>query len=82
VRLLEDYLIVPRVLGDAVGMSPLLVLSPSPRSGSSSAASRSILRCRSSPCSSPSIDVVVRDKDPAEETSPTVLFPAKERRRD
>ena len=26
VRLLEDYLILPRVLGDAVGLSPLLVL--------------------------------------------------------
>src|SRR5207245_9470008 len=25
VRLLEDYLIVPRVLGEAVGLSPLLV---------------------------------------------------------
>ena len=26
VRLLEDYLVIPRVLGDAVGLSPLLVL--------------------------------------------------------
>ena len=26
VRLLEDYLVIPKVLGDAVGLSPLLVL--------------------------------------------------------
>ena len=26
VRLLEDYIVMPRVLGDAVGLSPLLVL--------------------------------------------------------
>ena len=25
-RLLEDYLVVPRVLGDAVGLTPLVVL--------------------------------------------------------
>jgi predicted PurR-regulated permease PerM len=26
VRLAEDYVVIPRVLGDAVGLSPLLVL--------------------------------------------------------
>jgi hypothetical protein len=43
VRLLEDYVVVPRVLGHAT-----------------------------------LVDVIVRDKNPAEEEVPTLLFPAKD----
>ena len=45
---------------------------------SSSAGSPSCWRFRSSRSSSPRIDVIVRDVDPAEEDVPTVLFPAKD----
>ena len=40
VRLLEDYLVIPRVLGDAVGLTPLVVLVAVTACGLSSAASR------------------------------------------
>jgi predicted PurR-regulated permease PerM len=39
VRLCEDYLVMPKILGEAVGLSPLLVL-----------AGRCCSRCRSPPC--------------------------------
>ena len=39
VRLLEDYLVIPRLLGDAVGLTPLVVLVAVTVAGSCSAAS-------------------------------------------
>ena len=47
VRLFEDYLVIPRVLGDAVELTPLRSSSPSPPAASSSAASPSSSRSRS-----------------------------------
>ena len=78
VRLLEDYLIVPRVLGDAVGMSPLLVLFSVTAVGILFGGFAVILAVPLVAVLVTVIDVVVRDKDPAEEDVPTVLFPAKE----
>ena len=78
VRLLEDYLIVPRVLGDAVGMSPLLVLISVTAVGILFGGFAVILAVPLVAVLVTVIDVVVRDKDPAEEDVPTVLFPAKE----
>jgi predicted PurR-regulated permease PerM len=78
VRLLEDYLIVPRVLGDAVGMSPLLVLVSVSAVGILFGGFAVILAVPLVAVLVTVIDVVVRDKDPAEEDVPTVLFPAKE----
>jgi predicted PurR-regulated permease PerM len=78
VRLLEDYLIVPRVLGDAVGMSPLLVLISVTAVGILFGGFAVILAVPLVAVLVTVIDVVVRDKDPAEEEVPTVLFPAKE----
>ena len=53
VRLLEDYLVIPRVLGDAVGLTPLVVLvllcdlaSTSSREGSRRSTHSSIDRLR------------------------------------
>jgi len=78
VRLLEDYMIVPRVLGDAVGLSPLLVLISVTAVGILFGGFAVVLAVPLVAVLVTVIDVVVRDKDPAEEDVPTVLFPAKE----
>jgi predicted PurR-regulated permease PerM len=78
VRLLEDYLIVPRVLGDAVGMSPLLVLFSVTAVGILFGGFAVVLAVPLVAVLVTVLDVVVRDKDPAQEDVPTVLFPAKE----
>ena len=78
VRLLEDYLIVPRVLGDAVGLSPLLVLFSVTAIGILFGGFAVVLAVPFVAVLVTVMDVVVRDKDPAEEEVPAVLFPAKE----
>ena len=78
VRLLEDYLVVPRVLGDAVGLSPLLVLFSVTAVGILFGGFAVVLAVPLVAVIVTVIDVAVRDKDPAEEDVPTVLFPAKE----
>jgi predicted PurR-regulated permease PerM len=78
VRLIEDYLIVPRVLGDAVGLSPLLVLISVTAVGILFGGFAVVLAVPLVAVLVTVMDVVVRDKDPAEEDVPTVLFPAKE----
>ena len=78
VRLLEDYLIVPRVLGDAVGLSPLLVLFSVTAVGILFGGFAVVLAVPLVAVLVTVVDVAVRDKDPAEEEVPTVLFPAKE----
>jgi predicted PurR-regulated permease PerM len=78
VRLVEDYVVIPRVLGNAVGLSPLLVLV-------SVAATALLFGGFVVPLAIPLaavvatlFDVIVLDKEPAEEEVPTVLFPAKD----
>jgi predicted PurR-regulated permease PerM len=78
VRLAEDYLIVPRVLGDAVGLSPLLVLVSVTAVGILFGGFAVILAVPLAAVIATLVDVIVRDKDPAGEDVPTVLFPAKE----
>ena len=78
VRLLEDYLIVPKVLGEAVGLSPLLVLVSVTAVGILFGGFAVILAVPLVAVLVTLLDVVVRDVDPAEEDVPTVLFPAKE----
>jgi predicted PurR-regulated permease PerM len=78
VRLLEDYLILPRVLGDATGTSPLLVLISVTAVGILFGGFAVILAVPLVAVLVTVVDVIVRDKDPAEEDVPTVLFPAKE----
>jgi predicted PurR-regulated permease PerM len=78
VRLLEDYLIVPRVLGDAVGLSPLLVLVSVTAVGILFGGFAVVLAVPLVAVLVTVLDVVVRDVDPAEEDVPTVLFPAKD----
>jgi predicted PurR-regulated permease PerM len=78
VRMLEDYLIVPRVLGDAVGLSPLLVLISVTAAGILFGGFAVVLAVPLVAVAVTVVDVVVRDVDPAEEDVPTVLFPAKD----
>jgi predicted PurR-regulated permease PerM len=78
VRLLEDYLIVPRVLGSAVGLSPLLVIISVTAVGILFGGFAVILAVPLVAVLVTVVDVVLRDVDPAQEDVPTVLFPAKD----
>ena len=78
VRLLEDYLVLPRVLGDAVGLSPLLVLVSVTAIGILFGGYAVVLAVPIAAVVVTLVEVVVRDKDPGKEDVPTVLFPAKE----
>jgi predicted PurR-regulated permease PerM len=78
VRLLEDYIVVPRVLGDAVGLSPLVVLVAVTSVGILFGGFAVLLAVPLAAVLATVVDVAVFDKDPAEEDVPTVLFPAKE----
>ena len=78
VRLLEDYVVIPRVLGHAVGLSPLLVLVSVTAVGILFGAFYVLLAIPFVAVLATLVDVIVRDKDPSEEEVPTVLFPAKE----
>ena len=75
-RLLEDYLIVPRVLGDAVGLTPLVVLVSVTSVGILFGGFAVILAIPIAAVLSTLIDVIVRNRDPSDEDVPTVLFAA------
>ena len=77
-RQLEDYIVVPRVLGHAVGLSPLVVLVSVTAVGILLGGFYVLLAIPLAAVGATLIDVVLRDKDPAAETVPTVLFPAKD----
>ena len=76
VRLLEDYLIMPRVLGDAVGLTPLVVLVSVTSVGILFGGFAVILAIPLAAVISTLVDVIVRNRDPADEDVPKVLFPA------
>jgi predicted PurR-regulated permease PerM len=78
VRLLEDYLLMPRVLGNAVGLSPLVVLVAVSAAGVVLGPLAVVLAIPLAALVVTLIDVLVLDKDPAEEDVPAVIFPAKE----
>jgi len=78
VRMLEDYLIVPRVLGDAVGLSPLLVIFSVAAIGILFGGFGVLLAIPLAAVIVTLVDVIVRDKDPAEEEVPAVMFAAKD----
>jgi predicted PurR-regulated permease PerM len=78
VRIAEDYLVIPRVLGDAVGLTPLVVLVSVTACGLLFGGFAVILAIPFAAVLATLVDVVLRDKDPAEEEVPTVIFPAKE----
>ena len=74
VRLLEDYIIIPRVLGEAVGLSPLLVLFSITSVALIFGEFAVLLAIPLAAVLATLIDVIVRGKDPADEEVPTVIF--------
>jgi predicted PurR-regulated permease PerM len=81
VRLLEDYLVIPKVLGDAVGLSPLLVLVSVTATAILFGEFAVLLAIPLAAVLATLVDVIVLDKDPADEEVPTVLFPAQDAER-
>jgi predicted PurR-regulated permease PerM len=73
-RQLEDYVIVPRVLGHAVGLSPLVVLVSVIGIGYLLGALYVLIAIPIAAIVSTLIDVVIHNRDPAEEEPPTILF--------
>ena len=78
VRQLEDYVVIPRVMGHVTGLSPLLVLVSVTAVGILFGGFAVVLAVPLVAVLVTVLDVVVRDVDPAEEEVPTVLFPAKD----
>jgi predicted PurR-regulated permease PerM len=80
-RQLEDLLVAPRVLGHAVGLSPLVVLVSVTAVGLLLGSFYVLLAIPIAAVLGTLIDVVLRDTDPAKEDVPTLLFPAKDAER-
>jgi predicted PurR-regulated permease PerM len=78
VRLLEDYLIMPKVLGEAVGLSPLLVLVSVTSVGLLFSGWAVLFAVPIAAVLVTLFDVVLRDRDPAEEETPAVIFSPRE----
>ena len=79
-RQLEDYVIAPRVMGRAVGLSPLVVLVSVIGIGYLLGAAYVLIAIPIAAIASTLIDVVIHDRDPAQEDTPTVLFAKPEER--
>jgi predicted PurR-regulated permease PerM len=78
VRVIEDYVVIPRVMGHVTGLSPLLVLVSVTAVGLLFGGFYVLLATPFLAVVVTLIDVILRNKDPAEEDVPAVLFPAKE----
>jgi predicted PurR-regulated permease PerM len=73
-RQFEDYIVVPRVLGHAVGLSPLIVLVSVSAVGILLGGFYVLLAIPIAAVLVTLVDVVLRDVDPAEQDVPAVLF--------
>jgi predicted PurR-regulated permease PerM len=73
-RQLQDYAIAPRVMGHAVGLSPLVVLVSVVTVGYLLGPIYVLIATPIAAVVATLVDVVVRGRDPAEEEAPTVLF--------
>jgi predicted PurR-regulated permease PerM len=78
IRVTQDYVINPRVLGGAVGLSPLLVLIAVSIVGIVLGPFYVLIAVPLTSLLVTVMDVVVRDVDPAEADVPTVIFSAKD----
>jgi predicted PurR-regulated permease PerM len=74
-RQIEDYIIAPRVMGHAVGLSPLVVLLSVVSVGYLLGAIYVLIAIPIASVAATLVDVVIRGRDPAEEEAPAVLFP-------
>src|SRR5439155_14491540 len=81
VRLLEDYLLLPRVLGGATGLSPLLVLVSVTASAVLFGGFAVLLAVPFAALVATLVEVTVLDRAAREAEVPTVLFPAKDAER-
>jgi len=79
VRMLEDYMVVPRVLGHAVGLSPLYVLVSVSAFGLLLGGIFVLLAVPLAAVLATILDVVALRHDPSKQDVPALLFPAKER---
>ena len=77
-RLLQDYVVGPRVLGHAVGVSPLIVLVTVTSVGILLGPAYVLLSTPFAAVLATIVDVAVFDKDPDKEDVPAVIFPAKD----
>jgi predicted PurR-regulated permease PerM len=78
VRLVEDYTVIPRVLGGAVGLTPLTVLVAVSAVAILFGPATVLLAIPFAAVLATVVDVVIRGKEPAEEEVPAIMFPAKE----
>jgi predicted PurR-regulated permease PerM len=74
-RLLQDYVINPNFMGHAVGLSPLIVLVTVSVVGILFGGLYVVLSVPLAAVLTTLVDVFVRDRDPAKEDVPAVLFP-------
>ena len=77
-RLIQDYVVGPKVLGHAVGLSPLIVLVTVSSIGLLFGGFYVLLATPFAAVLATLVDVAVLDKDPAEEEVPKLIFPAKD----
>lgn len=74
VRMLEDYVVIPKVLGHAVGVSPLAVLVAVTALGLLFGGLYVLLAIPLAAILGTVVDVALRDRDPADEEVPAVIF--------
>jgi len=79
-RQLQDYVIGPRVMGHAVGLSPLVVLISVISIGYLLGPLYVLIAIPIASVVATLVDVVVRGRDPADEDAPTVLFAGEAKR--
>jgi predicted PurR-regulated permease PerM len=79
-RQLQDYIIGPRVMGHAVGLSPLVVLVAVVAIGYLLGPIYVLIATPIAAVIATLVDVVVRGRDPAEEEAPAVLFTGEAKR--
>jgi predicted PurR-regulated permease PerM len=78
VRLVEDYTIIPRVLGHAVGLTPLTVLVAVAATVFLFGGFAVLLAIPFAAVVATVVDVIVRNRDPAHQDVPAAIFAAKE----
>lgn len=78
VRLCEDYIVMPKLLGEAVGLSPLLVLVSVTTIGILFSGWAVLFAVPIAAVVVTLFDVILRDVDPAEEDVPAVIFSTRE----
>jgi predicted PurR-regulated permease PerM len=78
IRLFEDYMVTPRVLGGAVGLSPLLTLVSVSVVGVLLGGFYVLLSVPIASLLATIVDVTVRGVEPTEVDVPTVIFPSQD----